>query len=189
MTAAALAYLTLSQQDSIGFVTFDDQVRHFQGPSGQPSHLKELVNIMNRGCGREKSSLGPVLHDLAERITRRALVFILSDLFDEPAVILEGLKHLRYKNHEVVLLHILDGSELDFPFQEATLFRGLEQYPELLTDPRSLREGYLEQVTAFVSELQKGCRGQNMDYVQLRTDANLGIALSSYLGRRLARTS
>jgi uncharacterized protein (DUF58 family) len=187
MTGAALAYLTLGQQDSVGLVTFDSQVRNFLPPSGQPSHLKEVVQLMNRGCGREKSSLGPIFHDLAERFNRRSIIVLLSDLLDEPASILAGLKHLRYKRHEVVVVHVLDAAELDFPFQEATLFRGLEEYPELLTDPRALREGYLEQVAAFVAELKRGCRGQDIDYVQLRSDASLGVALSSYLAHRLAR--
>jgi hypothetical protein len=103
--------------------------------------------------------------------------------------LLAGLKHLRYKRHEIVVFHILDGAELDFPFREATLFRGLEQYPELLTDPRTLRQGYLNEVAAYLLELQRGCRGQNIDYVQLRTDATLGIALSSYLANRLVRSA
>ena len=136
MTGAALTYLTLGQQDSVGLITFDSQVRQFLRPSGQSSHLKEVVQVMNGGCGREKSGLGPLFHDLAERINRRAIIVVLSDLFDEPSSILDGLKHLRYKRHEVVVLNILDAAEVDFPFQEATLFRGLEVYPDLLTDPR-----------------------------------------------------
>jgi uncharacterized protein (DUF58 family) len=187
MSAAAMAYLTLHQQDSVGFVTFDNQVRNFLRPSSQPSHLKPIVNVMNRGAAREKTSLAPIFHDLAERINRRAIVVVLSDLFDDVPDILAGFKHLRYKRHEVVVFHIMDPAELEFPFQEATLFRGLEQYPQLLTDPRSLRQGYLDQVQAFISELQHGCRGQNIDYVPLRTNLNLGVALSSYLAHRLAR--
>jgi uncharacterized protein (DUF58 family) len=188
MSAAALAYLTLHQQDSAGLVTFDNQVRTFLRPSSQPSHLKEMVNVMNRGRPREKTSLAPIFHDLAERIARRSIVVLLSDLFDEPEDVLAGLQHLRYKRHEVVVLHVLDRAELEFPFQEATLFRGLEQYPDLLTDPRSLRQGYLEQVDLFVEELERGCRSLNADYVQVRTDADLGVALSGYLAHRLARS-
>jgi uncharacterized protein (DUF58 family) len=187
MSAAAMAYLTLHQQDSVGLVTFDNQVRNFLKPSSQPSHLKEIVNVMNRGAPREKTSLAPIFHDLAERINRRAIILLLSDLFDDPDDILAGLRHLRYKRHEVVVMHVLDPAELEFPFQEATLFRGLEEYPELLTDPRSLRDGYLEQVNTFVTDLQRGCRGQDIDYVQLRADRSLGVALSSYLAHRLAR--
>src|SRR5438067_5514112 len=187
MSAAALAYLILHQQDSVGLVTFDDQVRQFMRPSSQPSHLKQMVQIMNQGAAREKTRLAPIFHELAEQIPRRAIIVILSDCFDEVSDLLAGLKHLRHKRHEVIMFHILDGAELDFPFQEATLFRGLEQYPELLTDPRSLRESYLHEVQSFLVELQRGCRNQNIDYVQLRTDSNLGVALSSYLAQRLGK--
>jgi uncharacterized protein (DUF58 family) len=188
MSAAALAYLTLHQADSVGLVTFDNQVRSFLKPSSQPSHLKEMVTVMNRGVPREKTRLAPIFHDLAERLNRRAIIVLLSDLFDEPEDILAGLKHLRYKRHEVVVMHVMDGAELDFPFQEATLFRGLEQYGDLLTDPRALRAGYVEQIEGFLSQLRRGCRNQNIDYVPLRTDRDLGVALSSYLAHRLART-
>ena len=187
MVSAALAYLTLHQQDSVGFATFDDQVRHFLRASGHPSRFKEIVQLLNQGPAREKTRLAPIFHDLAERLARRALVVVLSDLFDDVPDLLAGLKHLRHKRHEVLVFHVLDGAELDFPFQEATLFRGLEQYPELLTDPRSLRRGYQEEVRTFITELQRGCREQNIDYVQLRTDADLGVALSGYLAYRLTR--
>ena len=188
MAAAALGYLILSQQDSAGLVTYDNAIRQFLRPSSQPSHMKQIVNLLNKGAGRERTSLAPIFHDLAERITRRGIIVVLSDFFDEPSSILEGLKHLRHKRQEVIALHILDRAEVEFPFQEATLFRGLEQMPELLTDPRSLRDGYLEQVREFVAELQHGCLNQNIDYVQMRTDASLGQALSAYLAHRLART-
>src|SRR5581483_1672097 len=178
MAAAALSYLVLHQSDSVALVTFDSQVRTFLRPSSQPSYLKEMIQVMNQGAGSEKTSMGPLFHDLAERIKRRALVFILSDMFDEVPEVLAGLRHLRHKRHEVVLWHVLDPAELTFPFQEATLFRGLEQYPELLTDPRTLRESYLEQFQSFQKELQRGCRDQDIDYVQLRTDTPLDVALS-----------
>jgi uncharacterized protein (DUF58 family) len=188
MTAASLAYLTIHQTDSVGFGNFDSQVRSFLKPSSQMSHLKEIVALMNKGCGDYKTGMEPILHDLAERIKRRSIIVLISDLFDDPDDILEGLKHLRYKRHEVVVLNIMDAAELDFPFQEATLFRGLEEYPELLTDPRSLRDGYLAEVREHVSQLEHGCRSMNVDFVQLRTDQNLGVGLSSYLAHRLARS-
>jgi uncharacterized protein (DUF58 family) len=185
ISTVALAHLILQQQDSVGLVTFDEQVRNFVKPSSQPSHLKEVVRVLNQGPTRQKTRLAPIFHELAERISRRGLVMIFSDLFDEPADLLGGLQHLRYNGHEVVVFHVMDGAELDFPFQEATLFRGLEEVAEVLTDPRSLRRGYLDQVRSFVSELQRGCRAQKVDFVPLRTDAPLGVALASYLARRL----
>lgn len=188
MAAAGLAYLVLGQSDSVGFITFDDQIRNYLKPSSQPSQLKELIRLMNEGGGREKSRMGPLFHELAERMNRRSVIVILSDMFDEVNEILAGFKHLRHKRHEVVLWHILDGAELTFPFQESTLFRGLEHYPELLTEPRSLRDSYLQQVETFVHDLKRGCRDQNIDYVQLRTDTPLNVALSSYLAHRLTRS-
>jgi uncharacterized protein (DUF58 family) len=187
MSAAALAYLILHQQDIVGLVTFDDEVRHFLRPSSQPSHLKEVVQILNHGPTRAKTQMGPIFHELAERISRRSIIVILSDLFDDVPNLLAGMRHLRYHRHEVVVFHVLDAFELEFPFQEATLFRGMEQFPELLTDPRTLRKSYLSEVRSFITELQKGCRDQNVDYVQLRTDTSLSVALTSYLAHRLAR--
>jgi uncharacterized protein (DUF58 family) len=188
MFAAALAYLILHQQDSVGLATFDDQVRGFLRPSSHASHLKEIIKLMNPGAAKGKTRLAPILHDLAEGIQRRSMLVILSDLFDDVLELLGGLKHLRYSRHEVLVFHILDGAELDFPFQEPTLFRGLEQVPELLTDPRSLRRGYVEQIQTYLSQLQRGCRDENIKYVLLRTDANLGVALAAYLAERQART-
>ncbi|MSU76518.1 MAG: DUF58 domain-containing protein [Gemmataceae bacterium] len=187
MSAAALAYLVLSQSDAVGFVTFDSAVRHFIKPSSQMSQLKEMVHIMNQGVGGQKSNMAPLFHDMAERVKRRAIIFLISDMFEDLDPILSGLKHLRHKRHEVVLWNVLDGEELTFPFQESTLFRGMEAYPDLLTDPRALREGYLAQIEGFLKDLRRGCRDQNVDYVQLRTDTPLSVAMSSYMAHRAKR--
>jgi uncharacterized protein (DUF58 family) len=187
--AAALAYLTLHQTDAVGLVRYDHSVRHFLRPSSQPSHLKQIVALLNQGPGRERTCLADILHDLAERIGRRSILVLLSDCFDELDDLLCGLKHLRHKRHEVIVMQILDPAEMDFPFDDATLFRGLEQQPELLTDPRSLRDSYLEQFRHFQDQLHHGCLLQNVDHLVFRTDASLGKVLAGYLARRLARTS
>jgi hypothetical protein len=162
-------------------------VRSFLPPSAQMSSLKQIVRTLNEGPTREKTRLAPILHHLAERIAKRALIIVLSDLFDDVADLIGGLKHMRHNRHEVVLLHILDRAELGFPFQEAILFRGLEQSADLLTDPRSVRGSYIHEMEGFVTELRRSCSSQNIDYVQLITDSNLGVALSSYLSHRMAR--
>lgn len=189
LTAAALAYLILHQQDSVGLVAFDQEITRLLKPSSQPSHFKEIVRQLNVGCGGQKTQLAPIFHDLAERLGRRSIVILLSDLFDAPADLLAGLKHLRYKRHEVVVFHVLDRAELEFPFQQATLFRGLEQLPELLTDPRALRDGYLEQFQAYLKEIERGCRDQDIDYVRFPTDIPVGVTLAHYLAHRILRRS
>jgi uncharacterized protein (DUF58 family) len=111
-------------------------------------------------------------------------VVVLSDLFDGVEAMLGGLKHFRHRRQEVVLMHVLDPAELDFPFQHATLFKGLEGLPEALVEPRALRKAYLEEFGAYVRGLQEGCRRHRIDYVQLRTDQSLEVVLSSYLASR-----
>jgi len=186
--AAALAYMVLQQQDSVGLAVFDDQVRRYLRPSGQPSHLKELLHVLDAQPARWKSDMGVIFHDLAERIKRRGVVVVLSDFFDEPARILSGLRHFRHKRHDVIVFHVLDPAELEFPFRQATLFKGLEDAGEVLADPYALRQAYQAEITGFINELRKGCQMCNVDYVLLRTDEGLDVALSSYLATRAART-
>src|SRR5689334_22962614 len=173
MAAASLAYLIVQQSDSVGLALFDAQVRRFLRASGQPSHLKDLVRGLGDGPSAAPTKLGPVLHEIAGRARQRGLVMLFSDLFDDVPSILAGLQHLRYDRHEVVVFHVLDPAEEDFPFEDATLFRGLEIPAELLTDPRGLRQGYLSELNAFRDELSRGCRGLNIDLVPLRTDQSL----------------
>jgi uncharacterized protein (DUF58 family) len=184
---ASLAYLILQQQDSVGLVIYDDAVRRYLKPAGQPSQLKEILHLLDVTPAREKSDLGLVFNDLAERFKKRGLVAIFSDLFDDPARIITGLKHFRHRRHEVIVFHVLDPAELDFPFRDTTLFKGLEGMSDLLTDPHALKRAYQAELGSFLEELEKGCRMVDIDYVPLRTDQSLDVALSSYLASRAAR--
>ena len=185
--AAALAYMILQQQDSVGLVVYDDAVRRYLKPAGQPSQFKELLHLLDVTPAREKSDLGLVFNDLAERFKKRGVVAVISDLFDDVSRILTGLKHFRHRRHEVIVFHVLDPAELDFPFRDTTLFKGLEGMPEILTDPHALKRAYQAELGSFLDELEKGCRMVDIDYVPLRTDQSLDVALSSYLASRSAR--
>ncbi len=185
--AAALSYLVLQQQDSVGLVTFDKEVRALVRASSNPSHLKQLLHVMERTSAERKTNSGPIFHDLAERLRKRGIVIVLSDMFDDVASMMAGLKHFRHRRHEVVIFHILDPAELDFPFRDVTLFRGLEQWADVLTDPRALRDAYLTEFNKFIAAIRRGCRQQHIDYVQLRTDQSLEVALRTYLASRMSR--
>ncbi len=185
--AAALAYLILKQQDAVGLATFDDRVRTFLKPSGSPSQLTPVVNAISAGGEREKTAAGPIFHELAERLTRRGVVIVLSDLFDDPASLLAGLRHFRHRRHDVIVMHVLDPAELEFPFQQPTLFKGLEKLDDLLVDPMRLRKAYREEFDRFRTEVAAGCRAQGADYVLLQTDRPLDAALTAYLHKRQAR--
>jgi len=185
--AAALAWLVLHQQDSVGLVTFDCTIRALIRPSSSPSHLKPLLHALEAADPQAKTSTGPIFHELAERLHKRGVVVVLSDLFDDVPSMLAGLKHFRHRRHDVIVLHVLDPAELEFPFRQPLLFKGLEQLPDVLVDGRSLRKAYLAEFDRFLTAVRQGCRSQQMDYVPLRTDQSLGTALSSYLASRMAR--
>ena len=182
--AAALAYLVLQQQDSVGLATFDREIRSLVRPSSNPSHMKELLHVMERAEAERKTATGSIFHELAERFKKRGIVVILSDLFDDVGAILAGLKHFRHRRHEVILMHVLDPAELDFPFRQTTLFRGLEDLPQLLVEPLALRRAYLDEFNKFLHRVKEGCRKHRIDYVCLRTDQSLEVVLSSYLASR-----
>jgi uncharacterized protein (DUF58 family) len=185
--ASALAYMILQQQDSVGLVVFDDAVRRYLKPAGNPSQLKEVVRLLDVTPAREKSDLGAVFHELAERFKKRGVVALFSDLFDDVEKVTSGLKHFRHRRHEVIVFHILDSAEIEFPFRDTTLFKGLEDANQILTDPHGLRRAYQQEVQLFLKQIEKACRMADIDYVPLRTDQNLGIALSTYLASRSAR--
>jgi uncharacterized protein (DUF58 family) len=185
--AASLAYLVLRQHDSVGLVTFDDQVGHLIRPSSNPTQLKQLLQVMEQSEGRRKTRTGPIFHELAERLTRRGIVVVLSDLFDDVDSMLAGLKHFRHRKHDVIVLQLVDPAELEFPFQQVTLFKGLEALGDVVTEPRSLRTAYLREFNAFLQQVRTGCRAQQADYVLVRTDQPLDAVLTRFLAARKNR--
>jgi len=185
--AASLAYLTLHQRDAVALALFDREPYQFLKPHTNPAHLRNICHLLETARHQEKTQMGLTLHELADRFPRRGIVLILSDCFDRPDEIIGGLKHLRYKRHEIILMNVLDPYELEFPFKDPTLFEGLEEYPELLVEPRALRQRYLEEVAGFQTSLKKGCRNLMADYVLMNTEEPLDVALSAYLATRGVR--
>jgi uncharacterized protein (DUF58 family) len=185
--AAALAWLVLQQQDAVGLVTFDNQLRASVRPSSNPSHMQRILGVLESSQPQAKTDTGPIFHDLAERMNKRGVVVVISDLFDKVDPMLAGLKHFRHRRHDVIIQHVLDPAELDFPFKQPTLFRGLEQMPEAVADPRSLRRAYLSEFHGYLRDVQSGCREHAMDYYRIRTDQRLDHALSNYLTARMAK--
>ena len=185
--AASLAYLVLHQRDSVGLVTFDQEVRRLIRPSSNPTQLKQLLHVMEESTAQRKTRTGPIFHDLAERLARRGIVVIISDLFDDVDSMLAGLKHFRHRRHDVILIHVLDAAEIDFPFQHVTMFKGLEALGDVVTEPRSLRAAYQQEVASFMKQIRTGCRAQQIDYLPVRTDQPLAEVLTTFLAARKKR--
>ncbi len=185
--AAAVAYLTIQQQDAVGLALFDEHLTSFLRPSSNAQQWKILVQELAGATGPAKTAMHRVLDELAERLARRTLIILISDLFDDADAILKGFKHLRYRHHELIVWNVWDHAELTLPMTGPTMFDGLEGMGRLLTDPRSLRMRYLEEVERHQARLRTGCGHMQVDYTAFDTSAPLDSALSGYLATRSAR--
>ncbi|MCK5943655.1 MAG: DUF58 domain-containing protein [Planctomycetes bacterium] len=185
---ASLAFMIQQQADAVGLTLFDETVAKQVPPSNTRQSLANLFLSLEQAKAREqKTRIGTVLHELAGQLRQRGMVMIFSDMFDEPASIIQGLREIRSRGHDIVVFHVMDHDELEFPFERMTLFQGLEELPELLCDPKSLRDAYLAEVNGHAEELRKGCLAQRIDYVRVDTGNPLDVVLTSYLSARAAR--
>ena len=186
--AASLAFLVQQQSDAVGLELFDESVVRTVPPSNTRATLSNIVKNLQEAAPKQKTKVGSVLRELAGAIRKRGMIIIFSDLFDDVDAVLKGLHDLAQRGHDVVVFHVLDRDEVEFPFERMTLFQGLEQMPELLVEPRALKEAYLAEIGAFQDRIRKGCLGQRIDYVRVVDSMPLDVVLTSYLTARTART-
>ena len=182
--AAALAYLMTHQQDAVGTMLFADRPLRYVPPRSVRSHLDVVLKTLAEGEPAGRTKLGPALHELAERIKRRGLVVLLSDLLDSPAEVLSGLQHFRHRNHEVIVFHILDPDEIDFPYTDASTFVDMESGAQLTTEPWEIAARYRERLEAWRNRYSRACREHLVDYVPLDTRTPFDRALLAYLEKR-----
>jgi uncharacterized protein (DUF58 family) len=185
--AAALAYLIVQQSDSVGLQTFADRPRAALRPSSSQGQFREVLRWLAEGPVDRPSNVGRALRDLGGQLGRRGIVFVFSDLLDDPDDFAAGLRILRSQKHEVVVFQVLDAAELDFPFRHPTLFRGLEDLPEISTDPLSVRDSYLSELGKHLEAVETVCRTLETDLVRVRTDDDIGQVLAAYLRKRTGK--
>ncbi len=189
VVAASLIYLLMHQQDACGLLLFDHQVREQIPPTSSTGQLRSMIELIERNQPDRTSEMKMLFSRLAEQLRRRGLVIVISDLLSDPESIVQGLQRLRYTRHDVIVLHVLHADEIDFPFQENTMFQGLEQADlELLTDPQSLRDSYRRIVQGFISRIRSACADHRIDYRLLSTRDPLDSALTTFLAARLRQT-
>jgi uncharacterized protein (DUF58 family) len=184
--AAALAYLFIKQGDAAGLVTFDRKPLEFVRAASRPSQVRRILEVLDRSKAGADTDAAAVLHDVAERIPRRGVVMVISDLFDDPARIVEALHHFDFRQHELVVFHLMAEEELTFPFSGYQQFRDLEKVsPMLRIDPHAVRAAYLERIGRFVRTLEAACGNLRADYVPVNTKHPLRQTLLRYIGRRM----
>lgn len=182
--AACLAHLILHQQDAVGCVTFDEKIRMQVPVRSKRTHLHAILESLNSNEPRDKTEMYSILRTVAEAGSRRGMMILVSDLLTDPAGTMKGLKLLRQRGHDVLVLHVMDDDELDFPFAGPTRFEGLESVDFLNCNPRSLREGYLQALQEFLDTTRRDCARNTIDYALIRTSQPLDAALATFLSSR-----
>jgi uncharacterized protein (DUF58 family) len=181
--AASLAYLALRQKDATGLFTFDTQVRAAVPAKSNKQQLTRILSVLDSVGADGRTDLTRVAREVAQGIPKRGLVVIISDLLGVDRL-MEGLRVLRQRGHDVALFQVLHGDELDFEFNGATRFEGLETEDFLNCNPRALREGYLEALNAFLDQTRKACGRLSIEYMLVRTSEPLDAVLAKFLATR-----
>ncbi len=183
--AASLAYLVLKQNDAVGCFAFDERVRAQVPVRSKRNHLLSVVDALEVSRPRDKTDMYSIFRQVAESTPRRGMMIVFSDLLADQAGTLRGLRLLRQRGHDLLVFHVLDDDELDFPFAGPTRFEGLESPDYLNCNPRALREGYLAAIRTFLDAMRLDCARHMIDYALLRTSEPLDAALAAYLSNRL----
>lgn len=184
--AASLAYLIVDQGDSVGVGVFDGELQNYIAPKSNMRILYDISNELEKVTPRPRTNIGAILHNFAHRMSRRGFVVLFSDLFDNTDEFIEGLNHLRFRGHNVILFHMLDPYELEFPLSGMWKFVGLEGEGEVITQPARVRNNYLKELEKFIARIKTACTRAQVDYVLVNTAEPVEHVLSSYLLQRTA---
>ena len=181
---ACLSYLMIKQQDAVGLTTFDKKIDISIPPKSKVSHLNYLLQTLDNTKINGETKISYVLHSLAESIKKRGLVILISDLIDDQEDVLEGLRHFRYKGHEVILFHIIDKKEKEFNFNSPINFIDLENNDMIKTDPRQIKADYKQAFVEFCENYKKECSKNSIDYIPINTSDSIDKTLIQYFIKR-----
>ncbi len=182
--AAALTYLLIRQNDAVGLLLFDTKVRSYIPPKAHPSQFRRVLQSLDDVKAGGETDVGSVLHEAAERIKRRGLIILISDLIDKEEHIANGLQHFRHNNHEVMVIHTMDDAELNFPYDRITRFKDMEGAGKVVANPKSLRKRYLERINAFTERIKADCFERKIGYSLAPTTEPYDRFLAAYLDKR-----
>lgn len=178
---ASLAYLMLKQQDAVGLTLFSDRIEKRIPPRATSGYLFAILKELETRSPKGETRAGSVLQELAGSLKRRGLVILISDLLDDEEEVIKGLRQIRSRGSEVIVFHLLDRDELEFPFEKPSLFEDMEEEMKLLTDPRSIRSAYLKTIHGLIEKYRASCASNLIDYRLFDTTVGLDHGLIHYL--------
>ncbi len=181
---AALAYMMIKQQDAVGLAMFDEKITGYLPPHATKGYLRQILVALEHLQAGNRTGAAKSLHQVADRIRRRGLVIVVSDLLDNPAEVIGALKHFRHKKNEVIVMHVLDPMERSFAFGNDAIFKDMETTERLMTQPWQIERAYRHEMAAFIERYKRECRENYVDYVLLDTQTPYDVALVEYLSKR-----
>ncbi|HUS47452.1 MAG TPA: DUF58 domain-containing protein [Phycisphaerae bacterium] len=185
--AAALGYLMINQQDSVGLVTFDEKIRTFLPPKMKRSHLTNIIGTLARTGPGGKTHLAEAIHSVAERVPKRGLMILLSDLLAPQEEVIDALHHMRFRGHDLIIFQVLDHSELAFDFDGQLRFEDPETRRHIEANPQAIRAAYLEELRNFIDTYKHECLNIRADFITVSNDMTFDKALLEFLAQRKSR--
>jgi uncharacterized protein (DUF58 family) len=182
--AASLAYFINHQRDGVGLITFDQKIQNFLPARSKSSHIYAILSVLDQITAGEATDMGKPLHELADSIRRRGLVILISDLIDETSQTMDALQHFRFKGHDVIVFHIVDPDEINFPFTDTAEFEDPETGEQMMVVPTVIRDEYIQAMEQFMEDNRAGCAKNQVDYLRMETSQPLDFALFYYLSKR-----
>jgi uncharacterized protein (DUF58 family) len=185
--AAALGYLMIHQQDPVGLVTFDTQIRAALPPRSKRTQLGSILALLANLKPTGLTDVPNCLHQLAAMVKNKSLIMLFSDLLTDVDPLLKSLYHLRHRGHEIILFHILDEAEVKFPFDGMIEFEDMEQHDRLTLDAKGIKDDYLGALSEHCGRIREEAAKANIDYVGMDTSVSFDKALLEYLIQRQRR--
>jgi uncharacterized protein (DUF58 family) len=185
--AATLAYFLFTQGDAVGLATFDDRIRRYLPPRNRASYLRRLLLALEVSPAGSATDLGPPLQQLAQMLTKRGLIVLVSDLLTSIDLLERNLSYLCAGGHDVVVFHILDPAELSFDFDQPALFRDVETLRDMYVDPSAARKSYQRLLDSHLAKTKSICQSLGIDYHLFATDRPFDLALLDFLQHRMHR--
>src|SRR5437588_6243044 len=182
--AASLAYLMNRQRDAVGLMAFDEDIVSLLPAGARPGHLRSVLVTLDRLRLGKETHMSKPLNQLCDALTKRGMVVLISDLLDEPDAVVRGLKHFQFRGADVIVFHVLDPDEIEFPFDRATRFEDLETDEEIMAVPAVVRSHYLKAIGGLIERYKRELGAAGIDYMLLPTSMPLEMALLSYLSTR-----
>ncbi|OIO14967.1 MAG: DUF58 domain-containing protein [Ignavibacteria bacterium CG_4_8_14_3_um_filter_37_9] len=182
--AASLSYLMLKQKDAVSLSVYADSIKKYLPPNSSRIYLKEIISVLSKIVPDSNTNTSFCLNQISDKITKRGLVVIISDFFDDAAKVISAIKKFRFYKNEVIVFQLLDPIERNFSFQKDAIFKDMETGEEIITQPYQIQKSYRDAMDTFLNKIKSECLRNGVEYNLIDTSTLFDKALFTYLQKR-----